>query len=242
MNGLLKWTFYGCLVLLPLSCWQRDTFVADLEVLTPVELPPAQSPVHVAPFDVLVNDIRYQIEPLHDYELYGLVVSFAQHNGERLLHRSWNDHLNVADVCVVWGRNASELDLNAFEFRNGQFTCFFRTRDSEAWRRFDLSALANNHLISDDDYLRDRIGQLEIGDQIRISGWLASYRQGDGFQRGTSTTRDDTGNGACETIYVRDFEILSRMRSPWRMAFDVSAFGVFSLAFFWVWRVVRSGG
>ena len=29
-----------------------------------------------------------------------------------MLHRLWNDHLNVADLCVIWGNNARELELN----------------------------------------------------------------------------------------------------------------------------------
>ena len=40
-----------------------------------------------------------------------------------------------------------------------------------------------------------------------MRGWLAGYSNDDGFRRGTSTTRDDTGNGACETIYVDEFQI-----------------------------------
>ena len=51
----------------------------------------------------------------------------------------------------------------------------------------------------------------EPGDQVRLRGVLAEYRNPqNGFFRSTSTTRDDTGNGACETIYVTDFEIVRK--------------------------------
>jgi hypothetical protein len=40
--------------------------------------------------------------------------------------------------------------------------------------------------------------------------------------RGTSTTREDTGNGACETIYVDEFEIVVRASSGWRLAMQVA--------------------
>ena len=40
---------------------------------------------------------------------------------------------------------------------------------------------------------------------------LVTYSNpGNGFFRGTSTTRNDTGNGACETIYVTDFELVKK--------------------------------
>lgn len=54
-----------------------------------------------------------------------------------MLHGRWNDHLNVAGFCVVWGHNTG-IDLQAFDFCSGQFTCFFRTDDPTAWRSFSL--------------------------------------------------------------------------------------------------------
>ena len=45
---------------------------------------------------------------------------------------------------------------------------------------------------------------------------LSNYGSGDGGTRGTSTTRDDTGNGACETIYVKEFTIIKSMDNIWR--------------------------
>ncbi len=192
------------------------------------------------PFQVQLNDVEYHVAPEYEYDLHGLVVSYEHHDGDRMLHRRWNDHLNVADVCVVWGTNASQLDLNDFRFWNGQFTCFFRTKDQAAWRAFDTTGLSNNHLLTEDPYLRDRIASVRIGDQIRIRGWLASYGNASGFSRGTSTTRTDKGNGACETIYVRDFAILSSMANGWRTVFDGSV--LLTVAMGLLWTVGVMGG
>jgi hypothetical protein len=38
------------------------------------------------------------------------------------------------------------------------------------------------------------------------------------FFRGSSTVRDDTGDGACETVYVNEFKILQRANPVWRAA------------------------
>ena len=44
-----------------------------------------------------------------------------------------------------------------------------------------------------------------------IKGMLANYEnQANNFERGTSITRTDTGNGACETVYVTDFSIVKK--------------------------------
>jgi hypothetical protein len=82
-----------------------------------------------------------------------------------------------------------------------------------------MAAISNNHLLTDDPLVAKKMRSVRIGDQVRFRGWLAEYshnHNGQGFRRGTSTVRNDTGNGACETIYVKDFEIIRRGGGPWR--------------------------
>jgi hypothetical protein len=150
-----------------------------------------------------------------------MVVSYRQHDGESLMHRRANDHLNVADLCVVWSDTAFSPTLSKIDFWNGIFTCNFSTRDSDAWSHLKLDQVSNNHLISADEGVRARIADVRIGDQVHIRGWLASYGSG-AAKRGTSTTREDTGDGACETIFVDDFEVLERAHGAWRTLLYVS--------------------
>lgn len=239
MNTVLKIVFLVSVVMLVVAWWNRDSLPGDIEVLNALALDPRQEKIAEAPFTVVEAGVDYRIEPLFDYELFGLVVSKRSHDGDRMLHRLWNDHLNVADLCVVWGLNAHDLDLNAFDFWSGQFTCFFRTRDEQAWRRFRPDQLSNNHLITEDPWLRDAIADVEIGDQVRVSGYLANYGVVGSHQRGTSTTRSDTGNGACETLYVKRLEVLAASSSPWRTAQGLGFWSALLSAFMWVFGVAR---
>jgi len=198
------------------SFLHRNDFQPDLQLEAELENPPLQKIISKAPFTVAVNSVNYQIQPLYDYTLYGLVVSYAHHDGDTMLHKLWNDHLNTADVCVVWSNTAFDLDLNDYSFWNGQFTCNIKTSDSAAWARFNTHQLSNNHLLSDDPVLRSKIEGISVGDQIYIKGWLAEYGGDGGGKRGTSITREDTGNGACETIFVHEFDILRASSNPWR--------------------------
>jgi len=79
-----------------------------------------------------------------------------------------------------------------------------------------MEELSNNHLISDDDFIRSRVKDVHVGDQIRVRGYLASYSSEKGGK--TSTTRTDTGNGACETLYVQHFDIIRPATSYWRIS------------------------
>lgn len=200
--------------MLALCFWNRKDIPENVDLRPEVGAEPRQSKADANPRAVRFNGVDYRIDPEFDYELTGLVVSYRHHDGTSRMHSRAHDHLNMLDVCVIWGDNTRHPDINELSFWNGIFTCNVRTRDSEAWAAFDMNQLSNNHLISDDPRIRETVGGISIGDQIRVRGWLASYT-GPGGTRGTSTTRTDTGDGACETIYVQEFAILEPARSNW---------------------------
>lgn len=239
LKTLNSFIFYTSCILLLASCWNRDHFPADLSVAADLLQAPAQQETSASPFTVTNKGVAYRIEPRYQYDLKGLVVSYAHHDGNYSLHRLWNDHINVADICVVWSDNAQGLDLNRFRFWNGKFTCNFETDDTAAWKRFRPDQISNNHLLTTDAGVRKAIKRVSVGDQVHIRGWLANYSNNTGFSRGTSTTRSDTGNGACETIYVDDFRILDTMQSGWRSLLKLSLFGVISTSLIWLVAVLR---
>lgn len=200
------------------SFWYRDELPKDINVHPDIMQEPSQTLIKRSEFSVNVDGNNYFIQPKYDYELYGLVVSYRHHNSDTGAHSRWGDHLNVADYCVIWSENVYGPLLAEIEFWNQEWTCYTKSDNREAFLRFDGSKLSNNHLITENNSIRDAIKEIGIGDQIRIKGWLSSYRSTDNLIRGTSTVRTDIGNGACETIYVNEVEILSDYTSPWRTA------------------------
>lgn len=174
---------------------------------------PTQTQTDVPAFDALAGGVRYRITPVFEYDISGLVVSL--HHSDAWwdwIHAASNDHLNVVDLCVVWGANAASGAYTRMHFSSGQFVCYFSTEDPSAWRPEYVRALSNNHLLTDDTRVARRLQGLRVGDQIRLRGQLSEYSHNAGFAftRGTSITRDDTGNGACETIFVREVSLLRR--------------------------------
>lgn len=208
----------GGLVLLGVSVWKKDELPLAGRVQQALLQEPVQSATRQAPFQAKVGDVTYDINPLYSYELHGLVVS--RHDSEAwwdYIHKAWNDQLNVADLCVVWGNNIRNDAYQALSFSSGQFVCYVESKSSEDFAKFDATALSNNHLLTANPRLAKRIKDVRLGDQVRFTGYLAEYShtQGLPFKRGTSTVRTDSGNGACETVFVEDFEILRRGGGPW---------------------------
>ena len=219
--------FFSSALLAAVAFMKRNDFPSPDTLSADIADEPVQRATTKQAFTAEYAGVRYAVEPEFEYELHGMIVSYRKHDAKSRMHRAANDHLNVADLCVVWGETAASPHLNDISFWNGIFTCNFSTRSQEAWDSVDVAQIANNHLISDDESIRTEIARVSIGDEIRVRGWLASYGTG-GAKRGTSTTRTDTGDGACETIFVQEFAITSRSRNPWRSAL-YAALGVLAL-------------
>jgi len=211
-----------CFVCLLVSFWNRNELPGDVDYVPEIMSEPRQTRTAEQPFDAMFKDVTYRVEPEYAYDITGMIVSYRHHDNNSRMHALTNDHLNMLDVCVIWGDNTANERLDRIDFWNGTFTCNFKTRDQQAWDDFNVDQISNNHLISDDEFVRKQVRKIRIGDQVRVRGYLAGYSSGGGYKRGTSTTRTDAGNGACETIYVEDFEIVQAATSFWRLSMWVS--------------------
>jgi len=171
------------------------------------------------PFEVSRKNVTYTVTPLASYELWGLIVSY--HHSASFIdisHRQWNDFLNTKDICVIWGPNIQTGVYKRMRFSNRDFTCYYRYPDRETGELFTESALSNNHLLPADPLVAATVLKARTGDQVHFKGWLVSYGiKGAPYARRSSLTRNDRGNGACEVVYVTEFEILREANTAWRM-------------------------
>ncbi len=217
-------------------------------ILSQLKQEPRQANTTVRPFLVTVEGTDYEVNPLYSYELYGLVVS--QHDTSSwwdYYHQRWGDVLNLKDVCVIWGNNLKDETYRRMRFRNGSWTCYISVNAATAdqdWSRFDMNALSNNHLLSTTPKINSVLRGLGVGDQIYFKGYLASYTNlKNNIARGTSVSRADEGNGACETVYLADFRILRKANLIWRFLYGFSKLLLFGSIVFLIYiRIVKPLG
>lgn len=214
--------------------WQK-TKLPEQRYHPSLQEEPKQTETLLAPFSVEAGKMTYNIKPLYDYELYGLVVSKHDSNAwDDFLHKEqWQDYLNVADLCVIWGSNIQNESYKKVKFSSGQWTCYYQTKDRSAWELFNPFKISNNHLLTANKFLAEKIRDVEIGDQIYIRGYLAEYSHHQGFFRGSSISRQDSGNGACETIYIDGFKIIQKRSGVWKYIQYLSV--VLFLLSLWMW-------
>lgn len=68
---------------------------------------------------------------------------------------------------------------------------------------------ANMHMIPSNRATAMALARLRKDQHVRIDGWLVEVRADDGWTWRSSTTREDSGEGACEVVYVCDITPLT---------------------------------
>jgi len=208
--------------ILAISFYQKEKLPSNENVIEDLYQEPIQRVTDRDPFEIEKEGIAYEIDPLYEYELYGMIVSY--HHSKSWFdyyHQKWSDFINVKDICVIWGNNIESGIYQSMKFKNGSWTCYWQSKDNTSWSQFQDNALSNNHLLTDKEEVSKAIMEAKKGDQIYLKGYLVQYsHSNDSFKRGTSITRDDRGNGACETIYVTDFKILKKANFYWNFLYS----------------------
>ncbi|MEL6181349.1 MAG: hypothetical protein AAFS10_20495 [Myxococcota bacterium] len=203
----------GLLIIIGLIGWsQQGTGVMPSDIHPMVRKEPAQGPTDRKPFEFEYRGNTYEVKPVHSYSLSGLVVS---HNDIDSMWDAYHtaDSVDTKDLCVIWGGNTMVDTFGRVNFSSGSWTCY------ASWGPgvdMNMDELSNNHLITDRPEIRALIAKTRIGDQIHLEGMLVNYRQpGKTGWRNSSTTRTDTGNTACEVVFVEQMQILERGTPLW---------------------------
>ncbi|MDB5804324.1 MAG: hypothetical protein JWN73_1646 [Betaproteobacteria bacterium] len=227
-DRLVKLVIIGSLLVIVVA-WLMAEHLPAPEKLNPGTLEePDQRPTRDKPFDTKVEGMDYRIDPRYTYEIAGLVVSL--HDSKAwwdYAHREWGDHINVADLCVVWGENVRRDAYRRASFTHTQWECWWSTPALPPEHAFDGASMSNNHVLTDDPDVARRLRDVRIGDEVRVRGYLADYTTfKDGAARGmrkTSIVRTDEGEGACEVIWVQELTIVRSHGRGWRIAGKIGA-------------------
>lgn len=143
----------------------------------------------------------FRLRPLAAFELEARVLRTERYWGFGA------DRLSPVDVAMGWGRMSDEAVLDELEIdQYGRFY-FWRYEGSPPIPRREIeTSSANMHLIPATDEIESSLKKLRTGHIVKLRGYLVEARGDDGFVWRSSLSRADTGNHACELIWVEEVE------------------------------------
>ena len=118
--------------------------------------------------------------------------------------------LSPWDYALAWGQVGTYIDQ--LKFKQMVRFCLFEPKDGAVVDfNYVNSHMSNNHLIPATKNIRRALSLAKKGDIVKLDGFLVNVEAGKNGQTvatwHTSTTRTDTGNGACEIVYVTRLRI-----------------------------------
>jgi len=237
LSMVRKWLFLGLVVTAAVTWFTRERLDTVNEIHPDALRPAEQTPANGAkPFQFTRNNYQYEVTPLHEYTISGLVV--------RRMDYSWfsidrSEKIFPLDLCLIWGSNLRHKVHQAKTIRFSQ-DCRFCWVEWREKLPFSMSELSNNHLLLSLPEVEKTLNRVMIGDQVKLRGKLVKVNarlvgkggryDSEAVTWTSSTTRNDTGAGACEVIYVEDAVVLRTANELSRVLFRGSLWGMAVLA------------
>jgi hypothetical protein len=118
--------------------------------------------------------------------------------------------LSPVDLTLGWGNMSDESILDNIEISQSGRFYQWRVKSFPIPQREIESSSANMHLIPANEVVASEIKKIRKGDIIELSGSLVNVSAAsDGWRWQSSQTRYDTGNGACELIWVNNLKVVT---------------------------------
>jgi hypothetical protein len=102
---------------------------------------------------------------------------------------------------------SDESVLQHFEIAQRNRWYYWRTDNFVIPRREVETHSANMHMIPANEDIAKQLTMIDEGDLVTLTGKLVNVSADDGWRWNSSLTRSDTGQGACELIYVESLSI-----------------------------------
>ena len=165
---------------------QRDTTVAAI-------------PIHKG------KDLHLHLIPQASYDISARVLSMRRYRG------GWDGWLAPYDLALAWGNTGKDDYQTGIKYRQyGRFCQYSYNYDCKIAPEYIQCHMSNNHIISANKNILRAISKIKKMDYVRIYGYLikltGTYKSYPVLW-GSSLVRTDTGDGACELIYVLKIQI-----------------------------------
>jgi hypothetical protein len=144
----------------------------------------------------------YRLTPLAGFRVEARVLG-AEHY--RLGRES---DLSPVDLALGWGPMSDSSVISRLRISQGNRFYYYSWEGAPPIPPPDIvTHSANMHMIPADAMLEKRLEAVRPGNIVEIQGQLVAIEAKDGWRWRSSMSRSDTGNGACEVVWVKDVQV-----------------------------------
>jgi hypothetical protein len=143
----------------------------------------------------------YSITPLETFNIEARVLSAEHYSFGR------EADLSPVDLALGWGKMSDEAILKDIKITQSNRFYFWHVDAFPIPRREIETQSANMHMIPADDAIASKLKSVKTGQVVKIKGYLVRADATDGWHWKSSLTREDTGNGACEVVFVKEISV-----------------------------------
>lgn len=145
----------------------------------------------------------YDLEPLYNYQLEAKILSKKKYSSGQ------NSKLSLYDLALGWKDMSNDEVLSEISISQSNRWYYWRTNNFPIPRKNIETQSSNHHIIHANDEIKEIVSDMDEGDTVILKGYLVEVTlPGDSYNWKSSTSRNDTGDGACEVFYVNDAFIL----------------------------------
>ena len=143
----------------------------------------------------------FTLTPLAEYSIKARVLSTEDYS------MGTEAELSPTDLALGWGPMSDEAVLSKIKITQGNRFFYWHVDEFPVPQREIEIHAANTHIIPANDTIRRQLSNIRPGQIVSIKGQLVEAKRADGWHWRSSLTRDDTGAGACEVVYVTELTV-----------------------------------
>ena len=140
----------------------------------------------------------YRITPLAGLSLEARVLATERYYLDR------ESDLAPIDLALGWGPMSDSGVLSALDISQRNRFFFWRTERLPLPRSEIERHAANMHMVPANEWVASKLKRLRPGQVVALEGLLIRAEAEDGWRWVSSLSREDTGKGACELVWVED--------------------------------------
>lgn len=140
----------------------------------------------------------YEITPLEKFNFDAIVLRAEHYSMDR------EAQLAPVDLALGWGPMANPAVIDKVKVTQSSRFYYWHVDAFPIPRREIEVNSANMHMVPANAAVERTLRALHSGQRVTFSGYLIEARAPDGWRWRSSLTREDTGAGACELVWVEN--------------------------------------